>query len=77
MQRIRFELNGDYVEINQLLKLVGLCDSGGAGKAIVADGGVKLDGVKETRKTAKVHAGQYVTLGDIRIDVVAEGSGSE
>ena len=71
MQRVRFELNGEYVEINQLLKL-----GGGAGKALVADGGVKLDGVKETRKTAKVHAGQYVTIGDIRIDVVAQGSGS-
>jgi ribosome-associated protein len=77
MQRVRFELNGEFVEINQLLKLVGICDSGGAGKALVADGGVKLDGVKETRKTAKVHAGQYVTIGDIRIDVVAQGSATE
>ena len=34
MQQIEFQLNGEYVELNQLLKMVGLCDSGGAGKAI-------------------------------------------
>ena len=33
MQTIEFELEGGYVELNMLLKLVGLCDSGGAGKA--------------------------------------------
>ena len=29
MQTIEFELEGGYVELNMLLKLVGLCDSGG------------------------------------------------
>ena len=29
MPNIDFQLTGDYVELNQLLKLVGLCDSGG------------------------------------------------
>ena len=31
-----FELDRDYVELNQLLKLSGLCDSGGAGKVNAA-----------------------------------------
>ena len=31
MQTLDFELDRDFVELNQLLKLVGLCDSGGAG----------------------------------------------
>ena len=34
MQDIIFTLDGEYVELNQLLKLAGLCDSGGAGKII-------------------------------------------
>ncbi|MHA4870191.1 RNA-binding S4 domain-containing protein [Duganella sp. PWIR1] len=71
MQKVSFELNGEFVELNQLLKLVGLCDSGGAGKMIVASGDVKVDGKKELRKTAKIRAGQQVTLGDVRIMVVA------
>lgn len=71
MQSIDFPLNGEFVELNQLLKLVGVCDSGGAGKAIVASGEVKVDGRQELRKTAKIRAGQMVALGDIRIRVVA------
>jgi ribosome-associated protein len=71
MQRLDFELNGDYVELNQLLKLVGICDSGGAGKMLVASGVVSVDGQVELRKTCKVRAGQIVTLHGVRIQVGA------
>ena len=71
MQQIEFQLNGEYVELNQLLKMVVLCDSGGAGKAMVAEGVVSVDGQLELRKTAKIRAGAVVTLGDVEISVVA------
>ncbi|PXX47825.1 RNA-binding S4 domain-containing protein [Undibacterium pigrum] len=71
MQSLSFSLEGEYVELNQLLKLVGLCESGGAGKAIVASGDVSVDGQQELRKTAKIRAGQLVSLGDIEIRVQA------
>ena len=71
MQQLEFELNDEYVELNQLLKLVGVCDSGGAGKMLVARGQVKVDGQTELRKTCKIRAGQMVALGDIRIKVHA------
>jgi len=71
MQRIDFELDPDrdHVELNQLLKLTGLCDSGGAGKAIVASGAVAVDGVVELRKTCKIRVGQVVSLDDVEIRV--------
>ncbi|MFA6229491.1 MAG: RNA-binding S4 domain-containing protein [Rhodanobacter sp.] len=72
MQTLDFELEGVYVELNMLLKLSGLCDSGGAGKAIVATGAVKVDGVTELRKTCKIHAGQIVTIDDIEIHVLPD-----
>lgn len=72
MQKLTFSLNGEFVELNQLLKLVGLCDSGGAGKAIVASGEVSVDGQQELRKTAKIRVGQLVSVGDVQIRVVAE-----
>lgn len=68
---INFELDRDYVELNQLLKLTGLCDSGGQGKMIVASGAVYVDGAQELRKTAKIHAGQRVHIDDVEIHVVA------
>lgn len=71
MQQIEFQLRGDFVELNQLLKLTGLCDSGGAGKALVAEGMVSVDGKVELRKTAKIRAGQVVMLGDVKIRVMA------
>ncbi|HEU4374181.1 MAG TPA: RNA-binding S4 domain-containing protein [Telluria sp.] len=75
MQSITFELNSEFVEVNQLLKLSGLVDSGGAGKNLVASGVVKVDGKKELRKTAKIRAGQTVSVGDVRISVTA-GNGN-
>ncbi|MGZ3182973.1 MAG: RNA-binding S4 domain-containing protein [Telluria sp.] len=69
MQQVSFELTSEFIELNQLLKLAGLCDSGGAGKQIVASGDVKVDGRQELRKTAKIRAGQVVSLGDVRIKV--------
>ena len=69
MPHIELKLRGEFVELNQLLKLTGICDSGGAGKALVTEGVVSVDGKVEIRKTAKIRAGQVVTLGDVRITV--------
>jgi len=69
MQQLEFHLRGEFIELNQLLKLTGVCDSGGAGKALVAEGLVSVDGKVESRKTAKIRAGQVVTLGDTQINV--------
>jgi ribosome-associated protein len=71
MQRLEFELDRDFVELNQLLKLTGLCDSGGAGKQLVASGAVQVNGAVELRKTCKIHAGQVVSLDDVEIRVIA------
>ena len=72
MQTQNFELEGDYVELNMLLKLTGICDSGGAGKAIVASGAVLVDGTMELRKTCKIRAGQVVTIDDMEIHVLPD-----
>ena len=74
MQKIEFCLKREFVQLNQLLKLTGLADSGGAGKALVAGGGVSVDGSVELRKTCKIRIGQVVTLGDVEIRVIAVGA---
>ena len=76
MQKVEFELAGEFVELNQLLKLAGLCDSGGAGKNMVASGVVSVDGKRELRKTAKIRAGQVVTVGDVCISVSGDADGA-
>ncbi|MET3108862.1 ribosome-associated protein [Oxalobacteraceae bacterium GrIS 2.11] len=72
MQQLQFELTDDYISLNDLLKVTGLCQSGGAGKVMVAQGMVKVDGKQELRKTCKIRAGQTVELAGIRIKIRAK-----
>ena len=60
MQTINFELDRDYVELKQLLKLTDLVSSGGEAKVIIGEGHVRVDGSVELRKACKIRAGQRV-----------------
>jgi ribosome-associated protein len=57
-----FILRGEIIQLDQLLKAANLVSSGGEAHAAVSAGRVKVDGVLETRKRAKLHAGQRVEL---------------
>lgn len=50
----------DYIALCDLLKLAGLVESGGQAKALIAEGQVLRNGAVETRKTAKIRAGEVV-----------------
>lgn len=67
---IEFRLTGEHVPLCDLLKLAGIADSGGQGKAMVAAGEVTVDGRPESRKTAKIRAGQRVECRGMTITVV-------
>lgn len=75
MQAIDYRIITEYIELNQLLKICGLAESGGAGGALVSEGNVKVDGQIELRKRCKIRPGQVVQLGDVRITV--QGSTAE
>ena len=56
-----FDLQGkEYIELNNLMKITGLCNSGGMAKMLIADGLVKVDGQVELRKRCKIRKGQVV-----------------
>ncbi len=67
MQTIPFELRGEFITLDRLLKATGIAGSGGAAKQMVADGKVQVDGRDELRKTAKLRSGQVVSLTGVRI----------
>lgn len=67
MKMIDFVLRGEHIPLDALLKASGVADSGGAAKALIAAGGVQVDGQPETRKTCKLRAGQCVTVGGTRL----------
>ena len=73
MQTLTFDIRGEFITLDRLLKATGLAASGGAAKTLVADGRVQVDGRDELRKTAKLRPGQVVGLGEVRIVLRAAG----
>jgi ribosome-associated protein len=67
-----FNLEGHpHVELCDLLKFQGWCDSGGAAKEVIAEGKVKVDGQVETRKRCKIVDGQKVNYKGMNVTVKA------
>lgn len=71
MQIIDFQLRGEFIPLDALLKATGLAPSGGFAKGMVADGKVQVNGQMELRKTYKVRAGQVVSVAAVRVLVQA------
>jgi ribosome-associated protein len=59
----------EFIELNSLLKIMGLCESGGAAKTAIAEGSVKVNGDVELRKRCKIRKGQIVEFEGHRIIV--------
>ncbi len=65
---IEFDLaEHDYIELHNLLKVTGLCESGGVAKLLIADGLAKVGGVVELRKRCKIRTGQIVEFNDQQV----------
>lgn len=63
-----FDLDGhEYIALNDLLKVVGLCASGGMAKSVIADGLVKVDGELELRKRCKLRSGQVIEFSGSKV----------
>ena len=76
MNLIDFELRGEHIALDALLKATGLAPSGGSAKMMVAEGKVQVDGRDELRKTCKIRAGQVVAVAGARITVAAASDGA-
>jgi ribosome-associated protein len=71
MQSIQISIHSEYIRLCDLLKLADLADSGASGKQLVAQGFVSVDGAAESRKTAKIRAGQVVACNNVEISVIS------
>ena len=69
--QIDFELRGDHITLDALLKATGLASSGGAAKVLIAGGDVRVNGEVETRRGRKCRAGDEVVVGASRVRVGA------
>ena len=69
---MKFNLNGaEYIELIKLLKLLHIAESGGHAKVMVEEGEVKLNGLVESRKRAKLRVGDVVETAGKKISIEA------
>lgn len=66
---MEFKLEDEYIELQNLLKVLGLVDSGAMAKNIIQDGLVRVNGDVDTRRGKKLRVGDIVELFDERIEI--------
>lgn len=57
-----FKIKGEYIHLNQLLKVVGWCENGADANIKIENGLVKVNDVTEFRKRNKIMPGMVVSL---------------
>ena len=66
---MKFKLEDEYIQLQNVLKVCGLVDSGAMATHIIQDGLVKVNGEVETRRGKKIRVGDVVTVFDESIEI--------
>lgn len=68
---MEFELgNHEYIELNKLLKILNLVESGGQANMMIKEEEVLLNGELETRKRKKLFKGDVIEFMGDRVEIV-------
>ena len=67
MDPIAFDLRGDHITLDALLKAAGLASSGGDAKTLIQQGGVCVNGEVDLRRGRKLRAGDQVSVGERKV----------
>ena len=70
MEKIEFELRGEYIQLIQLLKACNLVENGAAAQEVVTEGLIKRNGEIELRKRAKITRGEKIEFDNYIIEIV-------
>lgn len=65
-----FKIEGDHIELIQLLKVLGIASTGGHAKHIVEEGEVIRNGEVELRKRAKLIPGDQIEIDEMIIRLI-------
>lgn len=66
----RLQITTEFIQLNQLLKLVGWADNGGVANEMIENELVLVNGVTETRKRNKIYPGMVVSFDGEQVEVV-------
>ena len=70
MEEFKIREKDDFINLSQLLKAVGLVESGSMAKEVIDEGLVKVDGEVESRYRRKLYDGMIVEFEDNCIKVI-------
>ena len=65
MSRQEFNLEAEYIRLDDLLKLTGCVQTGGMAKVLIQSGGVTLDGETCTMRGKKLRGGEIIAVPEI------------
>ncbi len=68
--RRQIDIKGEYIKLDQLLKLAGMVYSGGHAKFVILSGDVKVNGQTVVQRGKKIRAGDKVTYKNIEMESV-------
>ncbi len=70
--KFNLQPGNEYIQLNQLLKLLNLVESGGEANQLIVEGIVKVNGNTDTRKRKKLYAGDKVQFRNVNIEITVE-----
>ena len=65
-----FEIQGEFIQLNQLLKVLNWCESGAQANAVIEEGLVKVNGKTELRKRNKLVKSTVVEFDGNKVKLV-------
>jgi len=67
-----FNITGEYIQLNQLLKVIGWANDGAEANQLIDDGMVKENGEDEFRRRNKLFPGFNVTFSGKKVEILTE-----
>lgn len=71
---MKYNLNPgyQYIQLNQLLKLLSIAETGGIANQMITNGEVLVNGNVEIQKRKKLFPGDKISIGDQVLEIVSE-----
>jgi ribosome-associated protein len=63
MENFKLKENEEFIELKNLIKILGWVDTGGEAKVRIDNQEVKVNGIIETQRRKKIRSGDIVVLG--------------
>lgn len=72
IQEFQFQLkqNEEYIQLNQLLQVIGVAQTGGHAKLMIQDQAIQLNGETETRVRKKLFVGDLISFEGTEIEII-------